>query len=509
MNETSSDLPARHTSYAPALQGLLLAVFLFLCWHYASGLNLWGDEAYSLGFVEGRITYADPSHLPTYYTLLKWLTSLVPGTNELALRMVHAVAFAVGLSFGAMAVQRLTRSAGIAVVSLGVAVLLPEFHFYATNLRMYPLIFLAAMANIDAVSRLAEDDGIPSSARLAWYLASGAALVAIDFPGLLYLGIGAACLASKWLRTGHVRLIPILALPLLPLAGFFVANGSLVADLLRWSPDSDEAAVLASAFDFLKSTYLRFRPGLELVYAAPLPTPLALFLAPAIFAVVLLCAFRQAVDGRGRSSTELLIPLLALSWIILVPTGFTFTRIFLPSQFFMVVVLVRATRSPPKALGTVAAIATVVLVLVNLHQVVIPAYKLDSVIPYKQIAGDVAALSETAGIETVLVSNNSLNVESIARYLDRHTLNRPIRFLAVSDAELARRATELNGRPFLFISHMGGRGPLVDIHRLTQRTPELVRGYVPLGDLSYNDFWKRRYTERALQPDAIDVWIVR
>ncbi len=75
----------------------------------------------------------------------------------------------------------------------------------------------------------------PPLTRLAWYLVSGAALVAIDFPGLFYFAIGAAYLALKWLRTGHGRLLPILVLPLLPLPGFFLANRSLVADLLRWN----------------------------------------------------------------------------------------------------------------------------------------------------------------------------------------------------------------------------------------------------------------------------------
>ena len=497
------------SSYAPALRGLLVAVFLVLCWHYASGLNLWGDEAYSLGFVEGRIPFADPSHLPAYYALLKLLTSLVPGTNELALRMLHALAFALGLLFGATAVRRLTGSAAIALVSLGVAVLLPEFHFYATNLRMYSLVFLATMANVDALSRLAEGDGAPSSARLAWYVASGAALVAIDFPGLFYFAIGAGYLAVKWLRARRWNLLPILIVPLLPLVGFFLANRSLIADLLRWSPEGVSAALFTSAFDFLQGMYLGFRPGLELVYAAPLPTSIALVLPPAVFAVVLLAARRQAVGVRGRSSAEPLIPLLALSWILLVPTGFTFTRLFLPSQFFMVVVLVRATRSPEKTLRAAATAAAVVLVLVNLYQALIPTYRLDSIIPYRQIADDIAALSEAEGIETVLASDNSLNVESIRRYLNRHTDGGRIRFLAVNDAELARRATELNGRPFLFISHMGGKGAFIDIHQVTQGTPRLVREYVPLRSLPYNDLWKRRYTERADQPDAIDVWVVR
>jgi hypothetical protein len=259
---------------------------------------------------------------------------------------------------------------------------------------MYSLIFLAAMANVDAVSRLAQEDGTPTLPRLAWCLFSGAALVAIDFPGLFYFAIGAACLALKWLRTGHGRLLPILILPLLPLSGFFLANRSLVADLLRWKPEGDEAALFAGFYDFLKLTYLSLRPGLELVYAAPLPTSFALILGPAILAVILWCAFRQAIDARGRRAAEPLIPLLALCRI-------------------------------------------------------------------------------------------------------------------VTDTELARRAAELNGRPFLFVSQMGGKRALIDIHQLAGRTPRLVRGYVPLESLPYNDLWKRRYAERAEQPDAIDVWIVR
>ena len=56
---------------------------------------------------------------------------------------------------------------------------------------------------------------------------------------------------------------------------------------------------------------------------------------------------------------------------------------------------------------------------------------------------------------------------------------------------------------------MGGGGSFVDIHQLSERAPQLVRGYVALRELPYNNLWKRRYAERAGQPDAVDVWIVR
>ena len=509
MTAPSLVVSTRNRPYAPALAGLLVTAFLVLCWHYASALNLWGDEAYSLDFVEGRNLGTDPSHLPTYYVLLKLLTSIVPGTDELALRMVHALAFALGLLFGARAVQRLTGSAAIALISLGVAVLLPEFQFYATNLRMYSFLFLAAMVHLDAVSRVAESAGMPSSAKLAWYVISGAALVAIDFPGLLYFGIGAACVALHWLWTRRSTLLPILVLPLLPLAGFFLVNQSLVADLLRWIPARDQVAFSAGIFDILKLTYLSLRPGLDLVYAAALPKSIALVLPPALFLVIVFGALRQVVGERGRSSTDLLIPMLALFWIVFTPTGFTFTRLFLPSQFFMVVILVRATRSPEKTLRTAASAAATVLVLVNLYQALLPTYRLDSVIPYRQIADDALALCAAEGIETVMASDNSMNVESISRYMGRHAASQRTRFFVVNDAELARRAAELNGKPFLFISHMGRNGAFTDIHQLTQGTPRLVRSYIPLRNLPYNDLWKRRYTEGARQPDAVDVWIVR
>jgi len=508
MNETADVPTARLRPYAAALQGLLLAGFLVLCWHYASGLNLWGDEAYSLDFVEGQTSVVDPSHLPTYYALLKLLTSTVPGTNEPVLRMLHAVAFALGLLFGTLAVRRITHSSMMALTALGVAVLLPDFHFYATNLRMYSLVFLATMANVDALSRLVDRDRPPMAAAFAWYVVSGAALVAIDFPGLFYFAVGAAYLAVNGLRSQRWMLLPVLLLPLLPLLAFCLANPSLFADLLRWRPDEASDSV-GGSFNALKLIYLALRPGLDLVYAATLPSTIALILPPVLFAVILLAALHQAVGARGQFSGELLIPLLALCWIALVPTGFTFTRIFLPSQFLMVVVLIRAIHSRGEVLRGTASVATVVLVLVNLYQALLPTYRLDSTTPYRQIADDVAAASAAEGIDTVMASDNSLNVESIYRYMRPHAAGRGLRLLTVTDAELVRRAAELGGRPFLFISHMGGGGPFVDIHQLTGRAPQLFRGYVSLHDLPYNDLWRRRYAQRAGQPDAVDVWIVR
>ncbi len=506
---TSHVPAARNRLHEPALAGLLLGTFLVLCWRYASGLNLWGDEAYSLDFVEGRTAVVDPSHLPTYYVLLKLLTSIVPGVNEPALRMLHASVFALGLCFGALAVRRMTGSGRIALIALGVAILLPDFLFYATNLRMYSLVFAAVMANVDAVSRLADRHEKPTSAALAWYAVSGAALVAVDFPGLFYYVIGAVYLAVAWLRARRWALLPTLLLPLLPLLGYVLANASLFADLLRWRPEGDRSTSSMS-FDFLTAGYLSVRPGLDLVYSAALPKAIALALPPVVFAVILVAASRQAIAARATWSAERLIPPLALGWLLLVPTGFTFTRIFLPSQFFMIVVRVQAMGSRERpALRGAATAATAVLVLVNLYQALAPTYRLDAAVPYRQIANDATALCAVEGIATVVASDNSLNVESIFRYMRDNPAGRGLRLLTVNEAELDRRSTDLRGSPFLFISHMGGAAPLVDVHRFAQRTPQRVRGYVALHELPYNDLWKRRYTEHAGQADAIEIWVVR
>jgi hypothetical protein len=309
------------------------------------------------------------------------------------------------------------------------------------------------------------------------------------------------------MRARQWPLVAVLLVPLLPLAASFATKPSLFDDLLRWRGEEDPGAVSAGAFNALKLAYLSLRPGLDLVYAAALPTAIALVVAPAVLAVIVFAAVREA--ARGRLSAELLIPLLALGWIIAVPTGFAFTRIFLPSQFFMVVVLVQALQSGGAVLRGSAAVAVTALTLANLHQAAMPTYRLDSIAPYRQIADDVIDAAKANGITIVMASDNSLNVESIFRYMRDRAPSSGIRLLTVTEMDLARRAAELQGSPFIFISHMGGGGPFVAIHRLAQRTSELARGYVPLRELPYNDLWRRRYLERAGQPDAIDVWIVR
>jgi hypothetical protein len=58
-----------------------LALFLLITARYGAGLNLWGDEAYSLNVAAksvAEILAADPFHLPTYYLILHPIVGFFP-----------------------------------------------------------------------------------------------------------------------------------------------------------------------------------------------------------------------------------------------------------------------------------------------------------------------------------------------------------------------------------------------------------------------------------------------
>jgi uncharacterized membrane protein len=112
----------------------LLALFFLISARYGAALNLWGDEAYALNVAAkslGEILAADPFHLPTYY---------------LPLRLIHALIFSIGLGF-CWRIARLLLGRGWALWGVMIlTILLPNYIFYATNIRMFALLFAASMA---------------------------------------------------------------------------------------------------------------------------------------------------------------------------------------------------------------------------------------------------------------------------------------------------------------------------------------------------------------------------
>ena len=111
-----------------------LALFFLITARYGAALNLWGDEAYALNVAAksvGEILAADPFHLPTYYLLLHPIVGFLAHWPVL-----------VGSWLGAVG--------GVMILTI----LLPNYIFYATNIRMYALLFAASMALLWTAFRL-------------------------------------------------------------------------------------------------------------------------------------------------------------------------------------------------------------------------------------------------------------------------------------------------------------------------------------------------------------------
>jgi uncharacterized membrane protein len=122
--------------------------------NYASKISLWGDEASSLSRAESSIKsilFVDSGHTPTYFLLLKSLITLGI-KQELALRTVHIIPFVIGLLIGYKTLVAIFSNQKDALITLGIATILPNYIFYATNLRMYSLLFMFSMAFIGIIA---------------------------------------------------------------------------------------------------------------------------------------------------------------------------------------------------------------------------------------------------------------------------------------------------------------------------------------------------------------------
>lgn len=494
---------------SPRLFYLVLAVVLFafflVCARYSTHLNLWGDEAFTLAVAEGNAR-ADPNHLPTYFTLMKVLVSILPGTRELLLRLTHALVFALGLLFAGLSIRRLAGET-LALVTVGLAILLPDFQFYATNLRMYALLFLAAMAHVYVVTILVQSPGRPRLRFFFLFVVTGTFLSTVDYSGFIYYVVTAAFLLILWLHRGHERYLKILLLPALPVLLFLAVNTHMIGSLLAWDVAGYQGHTSSSILGLMRSAYFACRPALDLVYPAALPTGAALVLPAALFASVVFSAVVCWYSGCSRTAISLAV-VLGFTWVALIPFGFTFPRLFLPSQLFMVFLLVLAASRARAWLRVIPLVAAGVLVLVNLSQTVRPTYPLYSVIPYSRIADDAADVCRGKGICRVLVSDNTLNSLSILRYLEREPDVPRLHAYAADQDSLRALDTVENGSPFIFISDMGERNRYVDIGKLQHRRAVMVSRYVPLDALPYNAMWRHRYEERARQPDAVELWVV-
>jgi len=168
------------TARATAIAFGLLALFFGFCAYYATQISLWGDEAFSLQLAArswSEMLAVPETHLRTYYLLLKEANAAIaPGCERIfLLRLFHALLFAGGLAFGCTLASRLAKPT-VVLGALGLAVVLPPFIYYATNIRMYALLFLTAMGYFAAVARVLDRRQLTRSTAIALELSAIALL---------------------------------------------------------------------------------------------------------------------------------------------------------------------------------------------------------------------------------------------------------------------------------------------------------------------------------------------
>ena len=497
----------------------VLAVFLLIAASYGARLQLWGDEAYSLVVAAKpveAILAADPFHLPTYYLALHPLVGWFPAGMEFPLRLAHALIFSVGLVF-CWRIARLLLGRGRALWGvMGLTILLPNYLFYATNIRMYAPLFAASLAFLWTAFRLLEP-GADKRRLLLWHGLMALLCGLIDWPGLLLVALTWAALlalngralwarARRWWRGRRVSggLLAGAGL-LLVVGGAAVLREPILRLLLEWPATRPGGLGDLSLASLAKTLFFQIRPLLDLVYPPVYPLVLNGLLWLLLLVAVPLAA---VVVWRGGETRERLVAVLAFAWLVGSPLGMAVTRAFLPSQFFALLTLALALqhlrrrhpspasrRSGPLALLLWACLLAVGLA--NLQQALAPTPRLYSRIPYATIAQDALAAARARDLPLIAVSRHTLNGLSVERFArPLLTGSEELRLLAVKpDCAAFPR-----GR-FVYVQLMPEDGEASDPSEACAGkawvAEETLRAYVPFAELAYNPLWVANLKERG------------
>ena len=497
------------------LQKLCLAalslLFVILCWNITKVLNLWGDEAFSLDLASGgwgAIWLNPDNHTPAHFVLLKALVSLVGGSydREPLLRMLHVPFFLAGFYFGFRTVKRASGSAALAALALLLAMLLPLFPYYATNLRMYGLVFLGSMWFIDAVAAFLSGDKALTDH--AWsVLPAGFLLLFSDYVGAILYLIGAGFVAVRNFQRRDNRATLLLLLPpaLLGalLAPVIVHNLVMVA---QWPTKSTQD--VSAGFHLGNILYNKFRPLVDLadISFRDLRLPL---LQLAIYAG-LLCAGTVAAAGRLRRKGPSALPfLLAVSYAWLCTAAATQTsptRAYLFSQFFMAALILAGLKALSRVRFWAAAALGALMFALASWTAFHPVPRFNSLLPCHAIAGDVLEQSRALKAPTVLISDNSLDTLVVRRYLLQGGLD-PADCRMLGETFTAQ---DLPAGPCLYLSYLGGQPP-VDVQRVSQGRAgwSVVNQYVDLGAMPYNTLWKKHFQDKTSQAYAYVLYEVK
>jgi len=497
-----SDQTISSAKYDILKVGLWIALFLLIASFYASQLGLWGDEAFSLDRAArswSGILAVEDTHLPTYYLLLHPLLALTgKGADaELTLRILHAVCFSVGLLFCWLILRNLRLRPLLTGVMMLNTIMLPNYIFYATNLRMYTPLFALSMSFCwQALRLLAKPQWVYQDVILLCL--AGIAVIILDYPGLfLVVTVGLFLVIERFgLLRKPGKLLLWLTLLCVVLAILVLRNG--LGAYADWPVLRAMALPEASPRALAKLIFFSIRPILDIVYPPVYPVWINILLW-----VILLLAFAISIRvlWRWGGSRERLIVILALYWLLATPLGVSFTRFFLPAQFFamltMVLVLERAMLQNRLVIATVLSLSLFATGLANLQQVLSPSVRIYSRIPYQEVAKDAVELATARNLDTIVVSRHTLNALSIERYLrPQLQAGQQMRFLKAKPSCASYPEGE-----FLYVQLMPEDGESSDPRVLCKDRGNLqvedIKQYVPFEELGYNQLWRSSLRDKA------------
>lgn len=498
----------------------IITLFLIICLNYSRQINLWGDEAISLNTAESsieNILIVDSVHTPFYYLLLKLIMTL--GINgEQLLRAIHVVPFIIGLLIGYRILVSIFSETKNALITLSIVILLPNYIFYATNLRMYSLLFMFSMAFIAIVARVLNSKNDLNYWQLTALGLTSLGLLLSDYSGIIYYfpGLIYLLVQSFYTRRLYKSLFIVGGAGLLFLAImlFFSNIGKNLQSILNWpvATSQNTGNINEGFIEFAKQMYLSLRPGLDLVYGAGIHPVLAIGLA-IILLIIYIYSFLVMLKKSKNKLSILWILLISIIWLLAAPTGYGFTRLFLPSHFFMIAIMIYSIDFLNKASRVIYWIILGVLIAICLKEVIKPTLRLYNLIPYQQIAKDTLEVARKQEAKMILLSGNSLNAISIERYMKQQirTPEKEEIKIVILENNDPKQVAEYKTYPLIFISHMQENEEFMDIKpfamRLNKEFQE-IKGYVDLQDLPYNLLWKKRITDRANQRYAIQTYLL-
>jgi hypothetical protein len=482
----------------------LLALFFLITARYGAALNLWGDEAYSLNVAAksvGEILAADPFHLPTYYLLLHPVVGFFPAGNELALRLIHALIFGIGLGF-CWRIARSLLGRGWALWGVMIlTILLPNYIFYATNIRMFALLFAASMALLWTAFRLLTP-GVDKRRATAWHLLAALVCALVDWPGLLLVGItwlALLLLRRRWLLArGWCNGRTLAMLGALAAIALLVLREPLWRLIVAW-PSSARAAAGGPGLGALaKTLFFSTRPLLDMVYPPVYPLLLNLLLW---LLLVLAVGGAAVVLWRGGDERQRLVVLLAFSWLVAAPFGLAVTRVFLPAQFFLLlslaIALQRLIQEQRRPLVLLLWSCLIAVALANLQQAIFPTLRLYSRIPFAAIAKDAVAAADDRNLATIAVSRHTLNALSLERFARPQLA--PSQQLHLLDSKPV--CNSFPRGTFVYVQLMEEDGDDSDPRRICGEgmavQVETLRAYVPFAELDYNRLWEGNLKDRG------------